>query len=81
MSERAKRLGDYLTEKLGWTIWNEKKKCMNCGYVTYKDDRYCGGCGKKYVKHSNHEDKIILDGIEKAISWSLSNKPMPRDEE
>ena len=45
---RAQLLAEYLENILGWTIYDRKKVCPDCGRRVFdqeNSDRHCGRCG------------------------------------
>lgn len=65
---RAKRLGKYLEETLGWSVFGEDATNCKCGAVVY-GDRFCGRCGKKQDPKPNNAR--VLAEIEAAIKFAL----------
>jgi len=45
---RAQILAEYLENELGWTVYERKKSCPDCGRRVFDNDNldvYCGRCG------------------------------------
>ena len=72
MSERAMRLAKYLEEELGWTVYDEVKKCT-CGNTEYfREKRYCSKCGKNLPLARPRKDTI--EQLERAIEFAIKKK-------
>lgn len=70
---RACILAEYLENELGWTVYNKKKCCPDCGRRVFDDnnlDVYCGRCGGllEYTidgqKDTEYELELALQQIE-----------------
>jgi uncharacterized Zn finger protein (UPF0148 family) len=47
-TKRAKRLAKYLTNELGWDVYDESRECTKCGHVPFRAvGKYCPECGAK----------------------------------
>lgn len=67
MTERAKRLGDYL-ETLGWNVWEMRTICPHCSRRHAEGHRYCPVCGTKTQPES---DEITEGQLERALAIAL----------
>jgi len=51
---RARLLAEYLETELGWTVYDRKKRCPDCGRRVFDHDNadiYCSRCGG-YLEYS-----------------------------
>lgn len=67
---RARRLGDYLQEQLGWIIWLDlDKKCpKNKDHEVDFTDNFCRVCGSNL---SCKQDESLEAEIEEALKCAL----------
>ena len=79
VSIRARRLAKYLEDHLGWIVYEVHKACPN-GHTTWRDDSFCGVCGKRLV-NDKEAHKAIARDIEGAIAYALGEIPWPRSEQ
>lgn len=68
MTDRARRLGRYLENNLGWEIQDNRAEC-GCGVVSY-GAKFCRECGKKLPKPP--KKKETYESLELAISYALN---------
>jgi hypothetical protein len=69
MTERAKKLGKYLEEELGWTIYENRHECSK-GHINY-GGKFCSECGTKL---KIIKDTFADDQLEWAIKHILGKK-------
>ena len=71
MTKRAEKLGKYLEEKLGWTVYDTTYECKDCGYELFAVVRnYCPECGGSNIKR-NSSKKEVNEQLEEAIKYAL----------
>ena len=72
MTDRARRLAEYLEKELGWQVYDDVKKC-NCGETSYGNRKFfCYSCGKKLPKMKPRRETI--EQLEEAIIFALKEK-------
>lgn len=71
MTERAKRLAEFLEEK-GWTVFEEKYVCHKCSLSTGYG-KFCYRCGSP-LKRDRKNERDVIGEIESAIKFALKNK-------
>ena len=69
MTDRAKRMIEYLEDRLGWTVYQNKKTCQE-GHIVY-GGKFCNECGSKLKKT---KDTDSVKQVEQALKYALEEK-------
>lgn len=68
MTNRAKRMIEYLQDQLGYTVYVNKVECSVNKYHWARDSKFCPECG---AKTKTIKDTQSVKDIESAIKYAL----------
>lgn len=71
MTERAKRLADYLENELDWIVYDRRMGCGECGETTLgMNAKFCSSCGNP-LEHREDVKERALEELEGALKYTL----------
>lgn len=70
---QAKRLAEYMEDKMGWTVFNDERRCQKLGHGT-SYNKFCGECGAATVEEYDRD--VVLEDLMSALEHAFSRKAL-----